>query len=132
MENRDYIEHQIEAFGLVLKGLAHWLTTGTLPSEISALNDEWQQRLDLPLFFFNDELLPDLFNEPIWDDGNLQSLVQCYLTLADRSEDTVAKKALLVARSIITRLEEQADTYSFERANLLERVENRLEQLQQR
>lgn len=132
MENRDYIEHQIEAFGMVLKGLVHWLTTGRLPSDISALNDAWQQRLDLPMYFFNDELLPELFKEPVWDENNLQTLVQCYLTLADRSDDNVAEKALLVARSIINQLEEQADTYSFERANLLERVENRLEQLQKR
>lgn len=117
---------------MVLKGLAHWLATGRLPSDISALNDEWQQRLELPLSFFNEAVLEDFLDEPIWDETNLQSLVHCYLTLADRSEQEVAHKALLVARTIIQTLEEQADTYSFERSHLLERVENRLDQLGKR
>ncbi len=123
MEQRDYLERQIEALGKVLRNMMHWLATGELPSSSEALSQSFQEKLELPLSYFDPDALRALLDEPAWDEQNLETLVRCYLTLANRSDQDVAGIALQCARSILLELEERADTYSFDRAAMLERVE---------
>jgi hypothetical protein len=126
MEQSDYLERQIEAMGAVIRGLLHWLATGKLPNATNELVEVWQQRLAIDLPFLDPDQVATLVDEPAWDEQNLQALVHCYITLANRSDQEVASLALRCAKNILNELEDRAETYQFDRAHLLERVELQL------
>jgi hypothetical protein len=135
MEQRDYLQNQIEKLGRVLgkifTDLLGLKSTGKINNgfEVASqflkaeLDFEITGLIDMPI----DSFLEQLKSDKRLNTENLVKLTNIFLLLADNSNDDKRKNILYEkSLAILNFIEEQEQTYSIERRFTIEKIKNNL------
>ncbi|MDB4498206.1 hypothetical protein N9251_02565 [Gammaproteobacteria bacterium] len=131
MEQRDYLERQIDQIGLVLRAIVSKLMgmqIGSIATQgVEEANEKLVQELDIDfntiLLYPEDQVIDSLIQEKGFNFNNLEKLLEAFALIADDMDESDERRLLLYRRCVVigAYLEENSQSVSFDRYLKMER-----------
>jgi hypothetical protein len=131
MEQRDYVQRQIEQLGRVLgkifSDLLGLKSQGKVSNGMEITSQVLKDELDIDIKNLTDlpieEFISKLKSDKSFSNENLEKLANLFSFIADNSTNNILKKLLYEkSLAVLTHLEDIERIYSFERQSKIERL----------